>query len=1160
MRRICALLLFLFSGIAIAQTTVTLEDQCNCEVLSGPDVTAPGMTTPTGADTGDIYVNTNTGTIYFWDGNSWELTSSDNQQLQGFTFDSLTGELRLTLENGGTSSIILPLETLTTMTGVAPVGNAIGIYENENGDLVTINETITSMTDNGDGNVTLVNEAGATMTVAKSDITANPDGTYTFTNNDGTDVTIDTNGIEITNVIPGNRIATVTEADGTTVDIDETVTDITGTSVTGNEIGVYQKEDGTTVSIQETITSMTDNGDGNVTLVNEAGATMTVAKSDITANPDGTYTFTNNDGTDVTIDTNGIEITNVIPGNRIATVTEADGTTVDIDETITTLSTLDGVNFTYTSEDGTPTVFDGTDDQDASEVNLTNPIDVDGDTIDESTVEEAIADLANNSSDNQDLTGATLSGLNELQIDIEDGNSATVDLSSLSETVTAGTGAVTVTDDGNGNYTVNSTDLDEDLTNELTLIGSGAPAVTPSNAGVTYVDDVAGQLYVWDGAAWNQVGGNASPDLDGDPNNEFQTLSQLGTDVTLSDGGGTISVADNDDDPNNEIQDLSYNPATQILNITNNATATDIDLSGLDTDTQYTAGTGLNLVGTEFSADPSLATDAEVAAAVAASDALDLDKVIGNESVTGLTFDGGTSVLTLTQDGAANQTVNLGALDTDTQYTAGDGLNLDGSNEFTAVASPDAGNATEVRANGIFSTDDQDASEVSYDGSVTGLGGDVQAAIDNLAGQVDDDVSVTNTITGNRIATISEPGITPVDIEETITTLDTVDSETYTYRSENGTETSFDGTDDQDASQVNLATPVDIDGDSSDETTVEEAITALAASSSDNQQISGSVTTPNELVNIALERGGSTNIDIRDGDSDDTNEIQDASEVSFDNSATSLTGSTVQAALEELDGNIGSSELTTTVSEGNGVDIVSSTSGNNTDYEVTVNVGELTGDGNVTSTNATIDITGGNASTLNDVTLDVADNAITNAKMADNAITTTEILDGTIGTLDIANDAVTLGKLADGTALGQVMQWDGANWTLVDLGSVTVTENDGVIGNEVVGPSNGTLTLTGAGDTVDPFRLEVTADGITGNEIATGAVGTDELSDSAVTLGKLADGSNAGDLIQWNGTAWTYIDPSTLDTDTQDLSIDASGTTISLVDGGSVTINPDDAD
>ena len=46
-------------------------------------------------------------------------------------------------------------------------------------------------------------------------------------------------------------------------------------------------------------------------------------------------------------------------------------------------------------------------------------------------------------------------------------------------------------------------------------------------------------------------------DGDGNSSNELQTLLQSGTDVTLSNGGGTISVADNDNDASNEIQALS---------------------------------------------------------------------------------------------------------------------------------------------------------------------------------------------------------------------------------------------------------------------------------------------------------------------------------------------------------------------------------------------------------------------------------------------------------------------------------------------------------------------------------------------------------------------------------------------------------------------------
>ncbi|WP_123803463.1 hypothetical protein [Maribacter sp. 4G9] len=69
----------------------------------------------------------------------------------------------------------------------------------------------------------------------------------------------------------------------------------------------------------------------------------------------------------------------------------------------------------------------GTDDQTASEVNITDA----GGNFTATDVEGALSELAAGSTDDQNLTGATLDGSNQLQIDIEGGSSATVDLSSL---------------------------------------------------------------------------------------------------------------------------------------------------------------------------------------------------------------------------------------------------------------------------------------------------------------------------------------------------------------------------------------------------------------------------------------------------------------------------------------------------------------------------------------------------------------------------------------------------------------------------------------------------------------------------------------------------------------------------------------------------------
>ena len=204
---------------------------------------------------------------------------------------------------------------------------------------------------------------------------------------------------------------------------------------------------------------------------------------------------------------------------------------------------------------------------------------------------------------------------------------------------------------------------------------------------------------------------------------------------------------------------------------------------------------------------------------------------------------------------------------------------------------------------------------------------------------------------------------------------------------------------------------------------------------------------------------------------------QNASEVAV-TAAGNITSTDVQSALEELDGDITGSELTTSVVGGNGIDVSSTIVGNNTEYDVEVNIGDLTGDGSIGSVSGAITVGGGANAVLADVDLDLSDNSVTCSKIAD----------GTIDSADINDGAVTLSKIEDGTSSGQVIQWNGSGWTLVDLGSVTVTENDGVIGNEVTGATDGTLTLSGGATTLNPLTLGVSANGITSTELADNAV------------------------------------------------------------------------
>ena len=114
MKKLVLLLFFLLASVwGFAQTTVNLADQCNCEVLSGTAVTAAGATAPAGADLGDIYVNTNTGTIYFWDGDSWEFTALETNTTN-VSFAVVGTDLVITDSDGNTVSV--PIADIGALT------------------------------------------------------------------------------------------------------------------------------------------------------------------------------------------------------------------------------------------------------------------------------------------------------------------------------------------------------------------------------------------------------------------------------------------------------------------------------------------------------------------------------------------------------------------------------------------------------------------------------------------------------------------------------------------------------------------------------------------------------------------------------------------------------------------------------------------------------------------------------------------------------------------------------------------------------------------------------------------------------------------------------------------------------------------------------------
>ncbi|WP_435624948.1 hypothetical protein [Flagellimonas sp.] len=179
-----------------------------------------------------------------------------------------------------------------------------------------------------------------------------------------------------------------------------------------------------------------------------------------------------------------------------------------------------------------------------------------------------------------------------------------------------------------------------------------------------------------------------------------------------------------------------------------------------------------------------------------------------------------------------------------------------------------------------------------------------------------------------------------------------------------------------------------------------------------------------------------------------------------------------------------------------------------------------------------------------------------------------------IRSLQLGDDSVTLDKIADGLIDGQLIQWNGTEWVLIEETAINVTEDDGIIGNEIRDVFDATLTRTGTGTDADPFLVDVSPlgitdvelannavtnskvladaitsdkildgevntddiadDAITNDKIADNAINTDEIADNAVTLPKIADGTAAGQLMQWDGTDWVLVDDSALTVTEQD--------------------------
>lgn len=188
-------------------------------------------------------------------------------------------------------------------------------------------------------------------------------------------------------------------------------------------------------------------------------------------------------------------------------------------------------------------------------------------------------------------------------------------------------------------------DADASATNEIQSITKVGSLVTLSDGGGSFTDDVN--------------------DADADPSNELQTISKAGNAITLSDGGGTVTVDDADADATNEYNTNATLTGTN-LNITDGGGTIVVDMSSLvgggDPSSTNELNTSANLTGTTLNIiDPGSTVSVDLSSlqdGVNDADADPTNEYVQSANLTGTNLNiidgGGTTTVDLSTLGGAS--------------------------------------------------------------------------------------------------------------------------------------------------------------------------------------------------------------------------------------------------------------------------------------------------------------------------------------------------------------------------------------------------------------------------------------------------------------------------------------------------------------------------
>ncbi|MDX1326067.1 MAG: hypothetical protein R3299_00085, partial [Arenibacter sp.] len=1117
--------------------------------------------------------------------------NADNINLDYTDEDGILTQLNL-------SALVDNLETVTSLIknndGTLTFNNESGISNNinlisgnANNDIVagtdgglylnvasvTISETITNLVDNNDGTITYTNENGVDQTISKANIIDHSNGTYTFTNNDGSDVLINTNGVAISNVVAGNRIATITNAAGASTDINETTTALTDN---GDGTFTYSSENGTITNFNSKISSVVDHTDGTYTITDDFGNAITIVGNTNTTNS----TFAVNGVDLVLTDSDGNPVS--VPLADIAAVTDTNTTNTGLSE--------DGTNLILTDSDGN-TVSIPLANIDNNTTNSTFAVvgsdlvmtDSEGNSVSVPLADVAAITDTNTTSDRLEINGSNL------ELEDSDGNILTVSLAALA--------AATDTNTTNSTFAVVGTDLvmTDSEGNSVSVPLGDVAAITDTNTTNTGLSEDGTNLILTDSDG-NTV---SIPLANIDNNTTNSTFAVVGTDLVMTDSdSNTVAVA---------LSDIT--PTMDQITITGAGTVSDPfkveDLSIV------TAKLGNDAVTNAKLADNAVSTSKIIDKAVSLSkladgtldgqvmqwdDALSSWTLVDLGSVTVTENDGviGNEVV----DATDSTLVRSGAGTTVDPYTLGVATGGITSNELADDSVTASKINSDVAGTGLVQNVttgalEVDVSAITGDGNITStdltVTGDANALLGDVtlgiaAGAVTTAKLAADAVTNAKLAdnavqteNILSGGNDKVMVTDALGTVEWIDKSFLNTDNQDLANVLGEGSDANNIAITNLADPTDAQ-DAATKNYVDNAITTSAptiVSADPNNDITSGTDGGAFYDDAALQSGIATNAsDIATNTSNITTNASDIATNVAD--ITALQSDKEDAANKSTDG---------TLSDGTDTKFPTELA-----VKTYVDNAITTSAPTIVSADADNDVTAGSdgGAFYDDAALQsgIASNStnITN-NTTDIATNATNISSNDADIADLQADKEDKSNKSDDTNLGtssSLYPTQNAVKTYVD--NISVNDADSIVGNEVTDAADGTLVRSGAGTTGSPYKLGVATGGITSTELATNAVTTEKLAADAVTNAQLADNAVQTENIL-NGTILTedlasggndkvmvtdasgqvqWINKSILNTDNQSISsavvIANESVNIAVERGGSTTIDIRDGD